>query len=431
MPVPRPIDADPAQPGAEGTGVPQLRELLPRRDEGLLRDVGCIGRSDDRRGQAKRLARMLLDKHLERLPIAGLGTADQLQCCSLHWADTHRTPVSAKVFGRWTVAPPIDSAADMALPDDLRMRDATLADLPAIADQRESAGWAAHEWALRYVVTASEARCVVVEDNRGNLVAVGSGVGYGELGVVGNMIVAEAHRRRGIGRAVLDAVVADLRDRGVRRLELYATTDGRRLYERAGFGYIQPGSRVELPRSASLAPDPTLTVDEGTAAAEIAAYDAPRFGGDRSGLLSHMADDPSRPMLVARRAGTIAGLCVAEDRRRAAGAVRGRRPRGRGRAGGIRLRAAAGRIGPDLQSADVERRGPRVAPRARRGAETRGTAEWRSGRTSRDGSRRSTATRWARSVDDHSTGSSCAPAPASTPSRPMTATSSRHSFAAA
>lgn len=219
----------------------------------------------------------------------------------------------------------------MALPDDLRMRDATLADLPAIAGQRESAGWAAHEWALRYVVTAPEARCVVVEDSTGNLVAVGSGVGYGELGVVGNMIVAEAHRRRGIGRAVLDTVVADLRDRGVRRLELYATTDGRRLYERAGFGYIQPGSRVELPRSASLAPDPRVTVDEGTAAAEIAAYDAPRFGGDRSGLLSHMADDPSRPMLVARRDGTIAGFAwlridggrlgpfVAEDPAAAAG----------------------------------------------------------------------------------------------------------------
>lgn len=196
----------------------------------------------------------------------------------------------------------------MALPDDLRMRDATLADLPAIAELRESAGWPAHEWALRYVLTAREARVVVVDDVRGNVVAVGSGVRYGRLGVVGNMIVAEAHRRRGVGRAVLDAVVADLRDRGVLRLELYATVEGRPLYERAGFQYIQPGSKVELPRSAPLAPDPELKVDDAAPAEEIAAYDAPRFGGDRRGLLAFMASDRSRPMLVARRDGAIVGF---------------------------------------------------------------------------------------------------------------------------
>ena len=197
---------------------------------------------------------------------------------------------------------------DMALPDDFRMRDATLADLPAIAELRESEGWAAHEWALRYVATAPEARLIVVDEVGGNVVAVGSCVGYGQLGVVGNMIVAAALRRRGIGRTVLDAVVADLRERGVRRLELYATVEGRPLYQRAGFRYIQPGSKVELPRSAPLVPDPGLEMDDAATAEEIAAYDAPRFGGDRRGLLAFMAADPSRPMLVARRDGAIVGF---------------------------------------------------------------------------------------------------------------------------
>jgi ribosomal protein S18 acetylase RimI-like enzyme len=135
----------------------------------------------------------------------------------------------------------------MSLPHGLRMRDATLADLPAIVALREAVGWAAHEWALRYVLEASEARCVVVEGSDA-VVGAGSGVSYGPLGVVGNMVVAETHRRQGVGRALLDAVVADLHARGASRLELYATVDGRPLYQGAGFGFIQPGSRVELPR---------------------------------------------------------------------------------------------------------------------------------------------------------------------------------------
>ena len=196
----------------------------------------------------------------------------------------------------------------MALPEDLSMRDATLADLPAIAALRASVGWAAHEWALRFVLEADGARCVIVEDGAGSAVGVGSGVGYGPLGVVGNMVVAESRRRQGIGRAVLDAVVDDLRARGTSRIELYATDDGRPLYAAAGFERIQPGSRVELPRSAPLVADPAVEVGEAAAVDEIAAFDAPRFGGDRRNLLETMVDDPARPMLVARRDGAVTGF---------------------------------------------------------------------------------------------------------------------------
>jgi hypothetical protein len=122
------------------------------------------------------------------------------------------------------------------------------------------------------------------------------------------MVVAEGHRRRGIGRAILEAVVDDLHGRGVRRLELYATADGRPLYEHAGFGPIDPGSRVELPREAPLRPEPDVEVTRATEADGIAAFDAPRYGADRSGLLATLVQDPNRPMLVARREGEIAGF---------------------------------------------------------------------------------------------------------------------------
>jgi GNAT superfamily N-acetyltransferase len=195
----------------------------------------------------------------------------------------------------------------MPLPPDLRMRDATDDDVPTIVALRDEVGWRGHAWALRAVLDAPGARFVVVVDPDGAIAGVGSGIAYGALGVVGNMIVTEPHRRRGVGSAVLRTVMDHLRDRGCSRLELYATSSGRPLYARHGFEPIEPGSRAYLP-SLEASPDGT-TVDRGGPgdAGAVAAYDAPRFGGDRSSLLALMAADPDRPLYVARRDGEIAG----------------------------------------------------------------------------------------------------------------------------
>src|SRR5688500_20404247 len=101
----------------------------------------------------------------------------------------------------------------MRLPDDLRMRPADEHDLPAIASLRESVGWTAHEWALRAVLDPADSRCLLVVDGD-HVVAVGSGISYGSLGFVGNMVVAEEHGRRGIGAAIPEAVLAFLEREG-------------------------------------------------------------------------------------------------------------------------------------------------------------------------------------------------------------------------
>jgi len=196
----------------------------------------------------------------------------------------------------------------MPLPADLRMRDATADDVPAIVALRDAVGWRGHAWALRAVLDAPDARFVVVVDAADAIAGVGSGIAYGDLGVVGNMIVAEPNRRRGVGSAVLQHVVAYLREeRGCGRLELYATAAGRPLYTRHGFEPIEPGARAYLPRLD--APRNGTAVDAGSQSdlGALAAYDAPRFGGDRASLLAMMANDPERPMFVARRHGEVIG----------------------------------------------------------------------------------------------------------------------------
>lgn len=208
----------------------------------------------------------------------------------------------------------------MPLPDDLSMRTASLDDLPAIVDLRVQVALAAHDWALRLAIEPPNARCIVIEDGAGRLVAVGSGVAYAPLGFVGNMIVAEDRRREGIGSAVLEAVAEFLREQGCTRLELLATQQGRPLYARHGFTPIEPGSRARLRRGLPLAPrsdDIAVTDGDERALGSLVGYDTPRFGGDRTPLLAAMLTDRERPTLVARRGATVVGygwLRVDEDR---------------------------------------------------------------------------------------------------------------------
>jgi len=196
----------------------------------------------------------------------------------------------------------------MRLPDELRLRCADPADLARIAELREAAGWSVHEWAIRAVLEPPHARCVVAVDEGDRVVGMGSGISYGALGFVGNMIVDEAHRRRGIGAAILESVIDFLAKRGAVRLELYATVDGRPLYARYGFEPTGPSAMVRVPRGIARLADAIELSDAGTAAlAELIAYDAPRFGGDRGVVLGRMIRDPERPLIVARRNGEIVG----------------------------------------------------------------------------------------------------------------------------
>lgn len=204
----------------------------------------------------------------------------------------------------------------MSLPPDLILRDATLDDLPAIAALRESVGWGVAPWALRAVIGQPHARCLVAIDGDGALAGVGSGIVYGPLGFIGNMIVAEAHRRRGAGSAVLHAVTAFLEGAGCTRLELNATSDGRPLYERHGFRSRGQSATARIGRDLDLGHDPDHTIREASLdeVDALAAYDRPRFGGDRRVLLDLLLRERAARTLVADGPSGIAGYaCVRTD----------------------------------------------------------------------------------------------------------------------
>jgi ribosomal protein S18 acetylase RimI-like enzyme len=204
----------------------------------------------------------------------------------------------------------------MSLPDDLTLRDATLDDLPAIAGLREAVGWGVQEWALRAVIGQADARCVLVVAADGAVAGVGSGIVYGPMGFVGNMITAAEHRRRGVGSVILQAITDFLEDAGCVRLELNATSDGRPLYERHGFRSVGTSVSAHVTRAAELAPHPDVRVREAAASDldAIAAYDHPRFGGDRRRILGMVLADPEGRCLVAEQDGGLVGYgCLRPD----------------------------------------------------------------------------------------------------------------------
>lgn len=189
------------------------------------------------------------------------------------------------------------------------LREATLDDLPAIAALRESVGWGVQEWALRAVVGQPDARCVVAMTPGGDVAAVGSGIVYGPLGFVGNMIVGEEHRRRGLGSAVLRDIIGFLEAAGCVRLELNATSSGRPLYEQHGFASIGTSQVATISRNPKPAHHPAIAIRQATRddLDAIASYDLPRFGGDRRRLLSGFLDDATAPTLLAEQDGALVG----------------------------------------------------------------------------------------------------------------------------
>jgi GNAT superfamily N-acetyltransferase len=62
-----------------------------------------------------------------------------------------------------------------------------------------------------------------------------SGLELGPEALVLNVYVEPAWRRRGVAIALMRTLLADLADRGIRRIVLHASDEGRQLYERLGF----------------------------------------------------------------------------------------------------------------------------------------------------------------------------------------------------
>ena len=158
--------------------------------------------------------------------------------------------------------------------------------------------WGDRRVFLEFATTQPECVPIVAVDG-GEVVASGVGTANGSAGWIGAIFVDERVRRRGIGRAVTDAVIAGLEQRGCRTLVLVASEEGKPLYEGMGFQLQTAYATLEAPGTSGSG------VDDGAVRAfrpgdldGMVALDGRATGEARGHLLTRLASPDSARVLV-------------------------------------------------------------------------------------------------------------------------------------
>jgi GNAT superfamily N-acetyltransferase len=179
-------------------------------------------------------------------------------------------------------------------------------DLDACLELAADRGWRSdrRRWALLFDV----GEVYGIRDPAGGVAGTVSLTCFGrDLAVVGMMLVASRHGRRGLGRRLIGHALAAARDATV---FLYATPLGRRLYEQVGFRAISDvttgvGRFTGRPAGASRPAEPR---DRDA----ILALDAAATGADRARLLSAYLE-LTAALRVIERDGEVCGYAAAAE----------------------------------------------------------------------------------------------------------------------
>ena len=156
------------------------------------------------------------------------------------------------------------------MPHAYRIRPATIADVDVLVAHRlamfrdmdvevdaDALAAAFRAW-LQTVMPTGAYRAWLVETADGRIVA-GGGMTilpwppgprslHDRLGFVYNVYTEKAHRRRGLGRLVMETIHAYCRDAGIASVALNASRDGLPMYEAMGYG-VSPAPMMVFPTS--------------------------------------------------------------------------------------------------------------------------------------------------------------------------------------
>lgn len=191
-------------------------------------------------------------------------------------------------------------------------------DLDAAASLLTEAYGRPDEWRAEleyYLILQPHGWFVAVVD--GAIAGMGGAHDYGPFASIGLMATDPAVQRRGIATAILDRVVAWLRDRGCPVVVLDASAAGAPVYAR--YGFLDDGStrlfRQEILVSPSTMPGGVMRM-QPSEISQIASFDLPLFGADRTAVLASMLHAaPDRAFLARDRSGKITGYLFAQTER--------------------------------------------------------------------------------------------------------------------
>lgn len=190
-----------------------------------------------------------------------------------------------------------------------------------VMELERSTGWRQHAETIRRFSVDPEGH-FLARDEHDDVLGTASCLTYGDaLAFISGMIVRESHRRRGIGRALLDRCVRHAMSRGAAVVALDASEAGAPLYRQEGFRIVGTTRRWVLPEGAA----PVEPAARASAAIypwsaceimDILRYDTPRFGAPRARLLAEvLAAFPERAFVAFDRgSGDVVGHVMGQER---------------------------------------------------------------------------------------------------------------------
>ena len=139
---------------------------------------------------------------------------------------------------------------------------------------------------------------------------------YGQFSYLGMMAVARAAQHRGIGRALLEEMLARLDKQGVPLVLLDATLSGKILYLRAGF-HIDDQVRQFVRQRETALPPPSAHISPLTAdmIPSVVDNDQKIFGARREKVLDAFLKDFPDRAFVYEKDGQIQGFLIAQEQR--------------------------------------------------------------------------------------------------------------------
>ncbi len=116
----------------------------------------------------------------------------------------------------------------------MKMERFELNDIPDFLNFAASEGWLSSDWELRFLLNSFPQGCFSFRAG-GLPIAFVTSMKYNDSGWIGNLIVRESMRGKGIGSSLMKRALDALQQAGVRTVWLTASTSGKPIYERLGF----------------------------------------------------------------------------------------------------------------------------------------------------------------------------------------------------
>ncbi len=142
-------------------------------------------------------------------------------------------------------------------------------------------------------------------------------IDYGSIAYIGPVAVLPEYQSKGIGRALMEYVIAVVRSKGPRVMLLEATPDGARFYPQLGF-VTDATTQVyrllrEQPSTGWFGRVRPMQPEDITA---VAAFDTPIFGADRTRVLdAYLRRLPKRAFVALDENDHVSGYLFAQARR--------------------------------------------------------------------------------------------------------------------